>query len=173
MNIFLLTATLGDKLDSVFYNFDMLIFGFFGGIQSTFMTGVAKFFTAFGDENFIIPILILGIILCFFKKSRKYGFSIIFAVIIGTLLTNVIFKPMFLRIRPYNTLQNVGDYMAWYTAAGRLSESDYSFPSGHTTGAFELATALSICFAKDKKKALSIILPIIAIGTMPQPHRLL
>ena len=113
MNIFLLTATLGDKLDSVFYNFDMLIFGFFGGIQSTFMTGVAKFFTAFGDENFIIPILILGIILCFFKKSRKYGFSIIFAVIIGTLLTNVIFKPMFLRIRPYNTLQNVGDYMAW------------------------------------------------------------
>lgn len=166
MNIFLLTATLGDKLDSVFYNFDMLIFGFFGGIQSTFMTGVAKFFTAFGDENFIIPILILGIILCFFKKSRKYGFSIIFAVIIGTLLTNVIFKPMFLRIRPYNTLQNVGDYMAWYTAAGRLSESDYSFPSGHTTGAFELATALSICFAKDKKKALSIILPIIAIGTM-------
>lgn len=166
MNTFLLAATLGDKLDSTFYNFDMLIFKFFGNLQNGFLTGVAKFFTAFGDENFIIPIVILGIILCFFKKSRKYGFSIIFAVIIGTLLTNVLFKPMFLRIRPYNTLQNISDYMAWYTAAGRLSESDYSFPSGHTTGAFEMATALSICFAKDKKKPFAIILPIIAICTM-------
>ena len=166
MNTFLLAATIGDKLDSVFYNFDLLIFKFFGGLQNGFLTGVAKFFTSFGDENFIIPMFVFGLVLCFFKKSRKYGFSIIFAIIIGTLLTNVIFKPMVLRIRPYNTLQGVSDYMLWYEAAGRLSESDYSFPSGHTTGVFEITTALAICFSKDKKKVFATILPIIAVCTM-------
>lgn len=166
MNTFLLVATLGDKIDRIFYNFDLFIFSIFGHINNAFFTQIAKIFTAFGDENFVIPILILSIVLCFFKKTRKYGFSIMFAIIIGTLLTNVIFKPMFLRIRPYNTLQDVTDYMTWYTASGRLSESDYSFPSGHTTAAFEIATAAAICFKKDKKKSLAIILPIIAFCTM-------
>ena len=78
------------------------------------MTGVAKFFTAFGDENFTIPIVVLSVVLCFFKRTRKYGFSILFAVIIGTLITNVIAKPMVLRIRPYNTLQQNADYWSWY-----------------------------------------------------------
>ena len=166
MNTFLLTATLGDKIDKLFYNFDLFVFGLFGHINKSFVTQVAKCFTTFGDEKFVIPILILGIVLCFFKKSRKYGFSLLFAIIIGTLFTNVIFKPMFLRTRPYNTLQNVSEYMTWYNAAGRLSESDYSFPSGHTTAAFEIATALSICFSKDNKKKLAIVFPVIAVFTM-------
>lgn len=166
MDTILLAASLGDKIDRLFYNFDLFIFGLFGHINNSFFTQVAKFFTAFGDENFVIPVLILSIVLCFFKKTRKFGFSILFAIIIGTLLTNVIFKPMFLRIRPYNTLQNVEEYMTWYNASGRLSESDYSFPSGHTTAAFEIATALAICFAKDNRKKIAAFFPIIAIGTM-------
>lgn len=166
MDLILLSATIGDKLDSLFRTFDLWVFSLFGNIQNGFFTQVAKFFTSFGDENFIIPMVVLGIVLCFFKKTRKYGFSLVFAIIIGTLLTNVLFKPMVLRIRPYNTLQDVGEYMKWYIGAGKLSESDYSFPSGHTTGAFEIATTLAICFKKDNKKALSIILPIIAACTM-------
>ena len=109
MNLILLSATIGDKLDSLFRTFDLWVFGLFGNIQNEFFTQVARFFTSFGDENFIIPMVVLGIVLCFFKKTRKYGFSLIFAIIIGTLLTNVLFKPMVLRIRPYNTLQGVGD----------------------------------------------------------------
>lgn len=166
MNSLLLAVTLGERIDSIFYDFDLWVFSLFGNIQSGFMTQVAKLFTTFGDENFIIPMVVLGIVLCFFKKTRKYGFSLIFAIIIGTLLTNVLFKPMALRIRPYNTLQDVSEYMKWYIGAGQLSESDYSFPSGHTTGAFEIATALAICFKKDKKKAFTVVLPIIAACTM-------
>ncbi|MGN0522308.1 MAG: phosphatase PAP2 family protein [Eubacterium sp.] len=157
--------TLGDSLDKIFYSFDMWVFHFFGSIQNTFLTYVAKFFTTFGDEAFVIPMVVLAIVLCFFKKSRKYGFTILFAIIVGTLITNVVAKPLFLRIRPYNTLQADVYYWSWYIGAGSLSESDYSFPSGHTTSAFEIATALFLCFKKDKKK-IAYLFPAIALCTM-------
>lgn len=160
-----LLLTLGSTIDSAFYSFDMWVFRFFGSMQCSFLTFVAKIFTAFGDEAFVIPMVVVAVVMCFFKKTRKYGFSIIFAVIIGTLVTNVVVKPMFLRIRPYNTLQADADYWAWYIGAGALSESDYSFPSGHTTAAFELATAMFFCFKSDKKKG-AWVFPVIALCTM-------
>lgn len=163
MNPLLLAVTLGDKIDQAFHGFDLFVFSFFGHIQSDFMTIIAKIFTTFGDENFSIPLVILGIVLCFFKKSRKYGFALIIAIILGTVITNVIAKPMVLRLRPYNTLQNNADYWAWYIGAGQLSESDYSFPSGHTTAASEVCVAMFICFLKDNKKKIAWIFPVLAI----------
>lgn len=157
--------SLGDTLDKVFYGFDLWVFHFFGSIQCDFLTAVAKLVTTFGDEAFVIPVVIFAVVLCFFKKTRKYGFSILFAVLVGTIITNVIAKPMVLRVRPYNTLQGNADYWAWYIGAGALSESDYSFPSGHTTSAFEMATALFLCFKKDKKK-IAYLFPALAICTM-------
>ena len=112
--------TLGENIDKVFSSFDLWVFHFFGSMQCTFLTYVAKFFTTFGDEGFIIPLVVLGIVLCFFKKTRKFGFSLIFAVVIGTLVTNIVVKPMALRIRPYNTLQGNSDYWNWYIGAGAL-----------------------------------------------------
>lgn len=166
MNPLMLVVTLGDKVDTMFHSFDMLIFSIFGAIQCPFMTAVADIFTVFGDENFMIPMVVLGIALCFFKKTRKIGFAIIFSVLIGTILTNVVAKPMFLRIRPYNSLQADADYWAWYIGAGALSESDYSFPSGHTTGAFDMAVGIGLALRSEKKKGLSWIPAILALGTM-------
>jgi undecaprenyl-diphosphatase len=168
-SLLLAAATLGDKIDSVFYGFDVWVYKIFGAMQNGFLTQVAKIFTAIGDEGFVIPIAVLGLVLCFFKKTRKYGFAIVFAIMIGTLVTNVVVKPMVLRIRPYNTLQNTpiwGEYSVWYKAAGAFSESDYSFPSGHTTAAFEMAVAVALCMRSDGKKGLSWLLPVIAICTM-------
>ncbi len=156
--------TLGESIDKIFYGFDMGVFRFFGSMQNTFLTYAAKFFTTFGDEAFTIPVVIFGIVLCFFKKTRKYGFALIFAVAVGTIVTNVVVKPMALRIRPYNTLQGNADYWAWYIGAGALSEGDYSFPSGHTTAATEMAAALFLCFRSDKKK-IAWLFPAIAICT--------
>ena len=172
--LLLAAATLGDKIDSLFYAFDLWVFHFFGSMQCGFLTIVAKFFTTFGDEAFVIPMVIVGVVLCFFKKTRKYGFSLIFAIVIGTLVTNIVVKPMALRVRPYNTLQGNAEYWAWYLGAGRLSESDYSFPSGHTTAAFEIATAMFLCFrghkTEDGKKSvqnkIAWVFPIIAFCTL-------
>ena len=155
----------GTVLDKAFYSFDQAVFAFFGSLQNDFFSVLVNFFTNFGDELFIIPVLVLSIVLCFFKKTRKYGFSILFAIIIGTLITNLICKPYVGRIRPYNTLQFDSEYMKWYTFAGKLNESDASFPSGHTTGAFEIATALFICFMKSNKKKIAWIFPVIALCT--------
>jgi undecaprenyl-diphosphatase len=167
--LLLVTATLGDKIDSAFYAFDMWVYSIFGAMQCSFLTVVAKMFTAFGDEAFVIPMAIVGIVLCFFKKTRKYGFAIIFAIAIGTIVTNVVVKPMVLRIRPYNTLQNSdmwAKYQVWYKNAGSLSESDYSFPSGHTTAAFEMAIATALCLRSSGKKGISWLPPIGAVCVM-------
>lgn len=170
MNSLLITMTVGNSIDTAFRGFDMWVYRIFGAMQNGFLTWVAKAFTAIGDENFVIPVAVLGIVLCLFKKTRKYGFALIFAIFLGTLVTNIVVKPMVLRIRPYNTLQMFpdlwADYSVWYKAAGTLSESDYSFPSGHTTAAFEMATAMFLCFRSDGKKKLAWIFPIIAICTM-------
>ena len=180
--LLLAAASVGDKIDPIFRGFDMWVYHIFGAMQNSILTEVAKVFTALGDENFVIPVAVLGVILCFFKKTRKYGFALIFAIAIGTLVTNVVVKPLFLRIRPYNTLQTLpelwADYSVWYKAAGSLSESDYSFPSGHTTAAFEMAISMFLCFrsaAKEKYNTtaeksvmgkVAFILLLIAVCTM-------
>ena len=164
--ILLAAASLGDKIDAAFQGFDLWVFHLFGSMQNGFFTALAKFFTNFGDEAFVIPMAVIGVVLCFFKKTRKYGFALIFAIAIGTIVTNVVVKPMALRIRPYNTLQGNADYWGWYLGVGQLSESDYSFPSGHTTAAFEMAVSMCLCFASDKKKKIAWIFPVIAVCTM-------
>ncbi|MBQ7741038.1 MAG: phosphatase PAP2 family protein, partial [Eubacterium sp.] len=182
MNPLLMAAvTYGDKIDEAFRGFDMWVYTIFGGIQNGFLTWIAKIFTSIGDENFVIPMAVLGIVLCLFKKTRKFGFALIFSIAIGTIITNVVVKPMVLRIRPYNTLQKFPElwakYEAWYTAAGTLSESDYSFPSGHTTAAFEMAVSMFLCFksragelkANGEKTVMGKIawlLPVVAIIVM-------
>lgn len=166
MDLILLSATIGDKIDSVFQAFDLWVFSLFGAIQGSFMTEVARFFTVFGDERFDFPLIALGVALCFFKKTRKYGFSLLFALAIGAVLTNVVGKTLILRLRPYNTLQSNADYWSWYIGLGGLSESDYSFPSGHTTAAFDMAVALALCFKSDKKKGIPALLIFLACMVM-------
>lgn len=160
----IILMTLGESIDKAFYSFDMWIFHIFGSIQNDFFTYIAKFFTSFGDEAFVIPMAVIALVLCLFKKTRKFGFSMLFAIAIGTIVTNIAVKPMVLRIRPYNTLQTDSDFIMWYHKAGALSESDYSFPSGHTTAVFEMATALFLCFKSNKKK-IAYLFPVIALCT--------
>ena len=162
----LMLLTLGDSIDRIFYQFDIAIFQFFAEIQNSFLTVVAKLFTSFGDQAFIIPMVILGLVMLFFKKTRKYGLALVFAILVGTLLTNVIIKPAVLRIRPYNTLQDVDFYWQAYLGAGALSESDYSFTSGHTTGAFEMAIAMFLVFWSEGKKKIAWVFPALALCTM-------
>ncbi|MBQ6267009.1 MAG: phosphatase PAP2 family protein [Clostridia bacterium] len=163
-----LAMTLGDKLDQSFFGLDTAIFSFFGQLQNSVLTVIAKLFTSFGDEDFVIPVAILAVVLCLFKRTRKYGFAMVMAIAVGTVLTNLWLKPMVLRVRPYNTLQLTDfwpQYSKWYAAVGSLSESDYSFPSGHSTSAFEMATAAFLCLLTDRKGKIAWIPPVLAVGT--------
>lgn len=146
---------------SVFHDFDYAIFSFFGSIQGHLMNYVARFFTLFGEPQFFIPVFVFVAFVLMTKKYKKTGFALLFAIIIGTLVTNVIAKPMFERPRPYIGLSEDEAYMAWYTFAGAFTESDFSFPSGHTTGAFEIAVPLFLTL----NKKYSWIFPLVAVGT--------
>lgn len=140
-------------LDTVFATFDFSVFEFFGKIQSAWLTPIVSAFTHLGDTEFILPLAVVGVVLCLFKKTRKVGMTLFLAIIIGTLITNVIMKPFVLRPRPFQSLADNPEYWQWYTNAGAHAESFYkSFPSGHTTGAFEIGTALFLAISNKKIK---------------------
>lgn len=148
-------------LDTVFASFDFSVFEFFGKIQSAWLTPIVSAFTHLGDSEFIIPLAVVGVILCLFKKTRKVGMTLFLAIIIGTLITNVIMKPFVLRPRPFQSLADNPEYWQWYTNAGAHEESLFkSFPSGHTTGAFEIGTAL---FLAINNKKIKWIFPVYSV----------
>lgn len=134
---------------SIFDSFDMSVFTFFGEqIQGAAMNIVANFITFFGGSEFVIPMAVLGLVLSFFKKTRKFGMAVLFAVLIGTLITNLVMKPLYARPRPYVYYADNPLFMSWYEFAGAHVESDKSFPSGHTTAAFELGIAMFLVLNK-------------------------
>ena len=148
-------------LDTTFANFDFSVFEFFGKIHTEWLTPIVSAFTHLGDSEFIIPLALVGVILCLFKKTRKIGFTLVLAIIAGTLITNVLMKPFVLRPRPFQSLIDNAQYWQWYTEAGAHAESLYrSFPSGHTTGAFEIGTAL---FLTVKNKKIKWIFPVYSV----------
>ena len=143
---------------SIFDSFDMSVFTFFGEqIQSAFMNVVAEFITFFGGSSFVIPMAVAGAIMIPFKKTRRFGMAVLFAVLIGTLLTNLVMKPLFDRPRPYIYYADNPVFMAWHEFAGGHIESEKSFPSGHTTAAFELGIAI---FLVIKNKKVAWIFPV-------------
>ncbi len=135
---------------SVFDSFDFSVFTFFGEhIQSAAMNIVAEFITFFGGSEFVTPMAVVGALLIPFKKTRKFGMAVLFAVLVGTLCTNLILKPIFARPRPFIYYADNPAYMAWYEFAGSHIENAYtSFPSGHTTAAFELGIAMFLVLNK-------------------------
>lgn len=105
-----------------------------------------------------ILFLLIGFGLALFKKTRKVGACILFAVAIGFVFTNVILKNTVSRPRPFSEISS--DFYKWWLEVGAHHESGYSFPSGHTTAT--TAFTLAIFLTADKKRVWWILfLPII------------
>lgn len=80
-------------------------------------------------------LLILCIVFMFFKKTRKSAIAGFIGVFFSALLVELVWKGMFDRIRPY-------DAFAWAKLIGEPSDT-FSFPSGHASAAFAVATGFS------------------------------
>ena len=93
--------------------------------------------TLLGDAG--IFWIVCALILMLIPKTRKAGFSMGLALLMGLVLCNLTLKPLVGRIRPY-------DYQwEYYSRTIELlieAEHDFSFPSGHTIASFEAAFAL-------------------------------
>ncbi len=157
-----LMSTLAGQIDRAFHLFDQLFFRLMGSLQSAGMTAFAKGVTFFGDSKWVALVLAAAVVLLLFRKTRKAGLCLLGALLMSTLLTNGLLKPLIARPRPYVALQGHADYMAWYTGVGAPVESDYAFPSGHTTAAFSYCTALFLLL-REKKKKIAWLLPLLAV----------
>lgn len=135
-------------LNNTFYNLDRQIFVAMNGLEKiagVFFTPFLKFVSFFGEGG--ICLIILSVILMLFKRTRKAGASMLLAIGVGALFTNVIIKNAVARPRPFYADPL---YLEFWKDAGATTVSEYSFPSGHTTVAMTSMTALFLSFNKKK-----------------------
>ena len=131
-------TALQTMLNSVAVSFDLPILDWIQEtMQCTFLDKTMPIVTLFGDGGvFWIGIAVL---LLFFAKYRKTGFSMGMALVLGLVVCNITLKPLVARIRPYDfQLQEFGKEISLLISA----QHDFSFPSGHTIASFEACTVL-------------------------------
>ena len=100
-------------------------------LTNPFFDAIMPFFSMICNhgEIWIAAALLLLII----PKTRRTGLATAIALIMGLVLVNMIMKPAFARIRPYD-LVNVSLIVD--------KPHDFSFPSGHTLACFEAFGAM-------------------------------
>lgn len=129
-------------------------------LQSSFLDFLMPIITMFGDGG--IFWIAVAVVLLIFSKTRKYGLSMLVALIMGVLVCNVTMKPIIARIRPYNLHAELyGDTIQLLVK----TPHDWSFPSGHTIASFEACTALMI---RDKRMGIpaTILAFLVAISRL-------
>ena len=104
-----------------------------------FLDTAMPLITLLGDAG--IFWMAMAAVLLLFKKTRRVGLGMGFAMLMGLLLCNLTLKPLCQRPRPY-------DYQ--YDVFGKMipliieRQHDFSFPSGHTIASFEAAGVIML-----------------------------
>jgi undecaprenyl-diphosphatase len=131
---------------------DHMIFGIINGMPHSPITDTTFRFLS-GIGSFGIVWLLFGIILVIRedRKNHQVLKPLMFAALFSYVLSDVLFKPFVSRHRP-------DPLMGAIISGGELL-SDYSFPSGHATAAFALATVLA--FTKPKYRTAFYVLAIL------------
>ena len=121
-------------------NFDLPILDWIAeNLHCGFLDKVMPVITLLGDAG--IFWIAVAAVLLFFPQTRKMGLSAGAALLIGVVVCNLIMKPAFARIRPFDYQpEHFGRTIHLLVA----TPHDFSFPSGHTIASFEAATAICI-----------------------------
>lgn len=98
-------------------------------LRNDFLTPIFKFITSLGNYGWFW--IVLSLMLLVPRKTRWIGITALIALIIGTLITNVILKNMVARIRPYEVVDGLVLLVE--------KQKDFSFPSGHSCASFAAA----------------------------------
>jgi len=147
-----------------FLHFDWSVFSL---VDKLFHPGSNAFFDTFfawitklGDSG--IFWIVLGLVFCLFRKTRKAGAVVLAALVLDVALTNGLLKNVFARPRPYDSPNaDFADAFRSYfdfIGAGKVEKpNDFSFPSGHTAASF--AGAIAGMFAVYGKPAIQKLKP--------------
>lgn len=114
------------------------------------LTPIMKAITTAGNGG-IIWIALCVILICF-KKTRRIGIAAAISLALVGLLNNDIIKPIVERPRPFQQ-QEIELLIA--------APGGFSFPSGHTSSSFAVATAV---FLKDKKIGIPALILAALMG---------
>ena len=143
-------------LNTVFAQFDLSITTAVHTLAEkagSFLTPVMEVISFFAHDG--IPLIIIAICLMLFRKTRRFGVAMLAGITIGALFTNCCLKILIARPRPY--ADETSEYYKMWQTVGMNTESDKSFPSGHTTAA--LASCMGIFLtAKEKSKAWPVFI---------------
>ena len=123
-----------------------------------FFTPFLSFISLLGKGG--IFLILLSIVLMLFRKTRRYGTTMLLALAIGALVTNVCFKPLVARPRPYTHDGSI--FQQYWEMLGKHTESDKSFPSGHMTAS--MAASLAVFLRGNKKVSWTALLFALAMG---------
>ena len=132
-------------LDSTFAGFDYGILEFYhlAATKADVILGpIMEFLSIIGDNGYFS--FALAFVLMLFKKTRKAGICVLFAIGFGALITNITLKELIQRARPFQS--GIEDLRLWWEFAGASDVSEFSFPSGHVTAAMASMTALCLSF---------------------------
>ena len=135
-----------DWINAVFNGFDQsitLAIHKLYELGGNFMTTVMELISLFGKGG--IFLILLSLVLAFFKKTRRFGTAMSIGIFLGALFVNVYLKVAIARPRPYN----LEFYRQLWMLVGQNVESDFCFPSGHTNAAF--ATMVPLFLLGNKK----------------------
>ena len=127
-------------LNTYFAGLDTAVFEFFYGLHEAagaFLAPFFRFITVFGDHGLFF--IFAGLVLSFIPRTRRVGVTLLAALAIGALITNVWLKEAVARTRPYEALDIARKL---WEAVGNGAESDLSFPSGHATASFAACVAV-------------------------------
>ena len=120
--------------------FDSPIIGFVQGLETSWLTSIMKTFTTIGSTPFVVGITVAGMGFLLYKRHRAQA-VLLFVVVIGSGLLNIILKSIFKRARP--ELHRIVDI------------GGFSFPSGHTMFAFSLYGIIAYIAWRNLKTASS------------------
>jgi len=147
-------------LNDFFASFDAWLLGIGASLHEaagSVFDPVFSFITLFGEGGFFC--IALALVLMMIPRTRKVGYTVSAAMLIGLLLTNVTLKPLIARERPYDAVEL---FRRYWEAVGHGPEGDYSFPSGHTNIVFCAATAIFL--AGKRKYTWLCHIPAVLVG---------
>lgn len=101
-------------------------------IHNNVLDKIMMIFTFLGELGWFW--ILCGIAMLFFKKYRTNGWIVLFTLLTGVLIANVLLKNMVARVRPYDVNTAINVIIS--------KPTDWSFPSGHTTASFGAAAAI-------------------------------
>ncbi len=147
---------MAEWINSVFSSYDEAIFDALFKLAEAcgrWLTPFMKFISYTGEKG--IAVLLISIILMFFRKTRKQGVCIFGAVGCGAVITNLLLKNIVERTRPCLVVGS--EFAERWKQFGFPSEDGYSFPSGHVTAAMGGILALVLMSGCKKKTSWSFI----------------